>query len=89
MKVLRMHVSDGSLWDVDWTVLKKAYKESYRDHEEWEDGDEDRIDDYSIHDHAIGNLDWDDVKAHARMVIPPTRDMGDEWLSCYKEVVNT
>jgi len=96
-KNLRITMPDGSQWDVPIKLiarhrasyyakvfgedLERNLKEDTWPLFEMEDGD------YSIHDWAASNMDWDDVKKYAVQVSVGECDYQEGWLNGDYEVI--
>lgn len=83
MKVIRVTMPDESVWDVPVSIIQENWWEYYKD----KDFDEDEFDDDECIDWAQNNMNWKDVKDHARMVEGPKVDFQDGWVNGDREVV--
>ena len=94
-KMLRITMPDLSVWEVPAKVVasNRAHYYAERDDDADFDGEFDFAmgDEYTLTDWAAGNMNWDDVEAHARKVRDRApMDPGDYqegWVNGDKEVV--
>lgn len=93
MKVLRITMPDGSEWEVPASIIAK-HRASYYGEKE---GPEVAKAEYAhtmksndeLLDWAPNNMDWSDVKQHAKMVLPPNPlecDFQEGWLNGDREI---
>lgn len=92
-KELVITMPDGSRWSVPVDVIARNRAESYADEF---DGDverslaEDTVPlfaiEHEVKDWAAGNMNWEDVAPHARMVSPGECDYQEGWVNGEKEL---
>ena len=91
-KFLRVRFPDGD-WDIPAEVVAKDYAKFYA-----EEDDETSYEaelafalgpegEYALLNWAAGDMNWEDVKAHAVLVKPLAIDYENEWVNAPKEVV--
>ena len=93
MKVLRITMQDGSEWEVPAEIIAKHRAAYYAEKEGPEVLEKEfqhamKCDDELL-DWAPNNMDWKDVAAHARQVLPPNPpeiDFQEAWLNGPKEI---
>jgi len=83
---------DGSEWEVPASVVADNRAHYYADRDEDTTYDEEfefaMSDSSEIKDWASNNMEWNDVKEHAKQVIPPEKpDFREGWLNGKKEIV--
>jgi len=85
MKALRVTMPDGSSWDVPISVIYENWWAYYKDKDDVEFED---FDDSDCIDWSANNMNWSDVKDHARMVeVPDEVDYEDGWANGDREVI--
>lgn len=93
MKVLRITMPDGSEWEVPASLIAKhraGYYEKDEDSKAYKNEFKHTMEcDHELLDWAPNNMDWSDVAAHAKQVLPPNPpevDFQEAWLNGPKEI---
>lgn len=93
MKVLRITMPDGSEWEVPASLIAK-HRAGYYEYNEQSTAYKNEFqatmqNDYTLLDWAPNNMDWSDVSAHAKQVMPPNPpevDFQEAWVNGPKEI---
>lgn len=92
MKVLRVTMPDGSVWEVPARIVaedRAKYYSKKREENYHEVFKETMDDDFEIKDWASNNMNWDDVKELAKKVQDlPKVDYQEGWVNGEKEVLD-
>lgn len=95
-KELHVTMPDNSVWAIPVDVIARNRAAEYA-HEFYGDVEESLIEDtiplfiadeYGIEDWAENNMNWDEIKEHARMVSPPDVNYTDGWCNGAKDIVD-
>jgi hypothetical protein len=92
MKAIKVTMQDGSQWIVPADIVAKDAA-TYYSTRDWEDHDETYTyfvnDDGELLNWAEGNMEWEDVVKHARMVTgPQAPNYHEAWINGDKEIVD-
>ena len=85
-KMLYVQFSDGTIWGIPARIIAdiraKYYAENDSENTEYQaEFDYTMSDDYEIKDWATGNMNWEDVKEHAKQFGGIEVDYDAEWMN--------
>lgn len=91
VKSLRVTMPDGSKWDVPAVIIARSRAEYYSQKDS--EADYQEIFDYTLSDNEVlqdwaeNNMNWEDVKTFALLVVPKEVDFQEGWVNGDKEII--